>query len=347
MQGLSFSNGFNPQGCGYSIDTAAITAAAGVQMMEIDYEASLRNLTIVSGGAGTVGLGGYLTGGGHGALSLTYGLAADQVLEIEMVTPGGEILTVNECQHKDLFWAMRGVSVCITCQIITANFKQGGGSTFGVITSVTFKAFPSAPYATVLAVLATLPGTQAFWVATANVLSQFPMLNDQGISGYTFIAPNITSAALNITSPIDAYYGIFNLPLLYPGNSSASLAAAINNVFATATAAYPFQFLKSVTPTLYPDFYSWYAINNGPLSAGQDYVVGSRLLDEEALTSNLTALVEAFQTATPPGSSSSVYLVGGKGVWDVVPRGGSDAVNPAWRKALVHSGASLPLFSYF
>lgn len=85
-----------------------------MQMLEIDYQASLRNLTIVSGGAGTVGLGGYLTGGGHGAYSLTYGLAADQVLEVEMVTPGGEILTVNECQHKSLFWAMRGVSTSAT-----------------------------------------------------------------------------------------------------------------------------------------------------------------------------------------------------------------------------------------
>jgi FAD/FMN-containing dehydrogenase len=111
MQGISFHDGFKPQGCKDTINTAAITAAAGVQMLELDYEASLRNLTIISGGAGTVGLGGYLTGGGHAALSLTYGLAADQVLEVEMVTPGGNILTVNECQHKSLFWAMRGVSV--------------------------------------------------------------------------------------------------------------------------------------------------------------------------------------------------------------------------------------------
>jgi hypothetical protein len=208
------------------------------------------------------------------------------------------------------------------------------------MTSVTFKAFPSAPYATVLAFLATVPGTEAYWDATANVLSQFPKLNNQGISGYTFINPKFTSAAYNITIPVDAYYGIFNLPLLHPGNSSASLVAAINDVFATATAAYPFQFLKSVIPTLYKDFYAFYATNNGPLNAGFDAVVGSRLLDEEALTSNLTAVKEAFKAATPLGSSSSVYLVGGKGVWDVVPRGGSDAVNPAWRKALVHSGKS-------
>lgn len=79
-------------------------------MIELDSLAQQQKLTIVGGGAGTVGVGGYLTGGGHSWLSMTYGMAADQVLEIEMVTPGGDILVVNECQNEDLFWAMRGVS---------------------------------------------------------------------------------------------------------------------------------------------------------------------------------------------------------------------------------------------
>jgi len=111
IRGLSFHDGFKPQGCKHSIAGNAITAAAGSQMLEIDEQAHLRNLTIVGGGAGTVGVGGYLTGGGHSALSSTYGLAADQVLEMELVTPKGKILTVNECQNTDLFWAMRGVSL--------------------------------------------------------------------------------------------------------------------------------------------------------------------------------------------------------------------------------------------
>jgi FAD/FMN-containing dehydrogenase len=76
---------------------------------EMDLQSSLRNLTIVAGGSETVGIGGYLTGGGHGALSATYGMGADQVLEMEIVTPRGKILTINECQNQDLFWAMRGV----------------------------------------------------------------------------------------------------------------------------------------------------------------------------------------------------------------------------------------------
>ena len=110
ISGLSFQDGFTPKGCSFSIDGPSVTAAAGTQMLEIDYQAHLRNLTVVGGGAGTVGVGGFLTGGGHSAFSSTYGLAADQVLEMELVTPGGEILTVNECQNTDLFWAMRGVS---------------------------------------------------------------------------------------------------------------------------------------------------------------------------------------------------------------------------------------------
>jgi FAD/FMN-containing dehydrogenase len=79
-------------------------------MRELNSRAHLFNLTIVSGGAETVGIGGFLTGGGHSALSSTFGMAADQVLETEVVTPSGEILIINECQNSDLFWAFRGVS---------------------------------------------------------------------------------------------------------------------------------------------------------------------------------------------------------------------------------------------
>lgn len=88
-------------------------------MIEINKFAAMRNVVTVSGGAATVGIGGYLTGGGHGAISSTFGLAADQILEIELVTPEGEIVTANECQNTDLFWAMRGVRswiVLLTCR---------------------------------------------------------------------------------------------------------------------------------------------------------------------------------------------------------------------------------------
>ncbi len=77
MRGFEFHDSFNPRGCAFPIDGHAITAAAGTQMLKLNEQAHLRNFTIVSGGGGTVGVGGYLTSGSHAALSSTYGLAAD------------------------------------------------------------------------------------------------------------------------------------------------------------------------------------------------------------------------------------------------------------------------------
>lgn len=47
-------------------------------------------------------------------------------LEFKVVTPDGHYRIANECQNKDLFWALRG----------------GGGSTWGVVLETTHKAEP-------------------------------------------------------------------------------------------------------------------------------------------------------------------------------------------------------------
>jgi FAD/FMN-containing dehydrogenase len=75
--------------------------------------AGQHGMAVVGGGSSTVGAGGYFTGGGHSALSTFYSLAADQVLEVEIVTADGQILTANECRNSDLFWAVRGVRPAI------------------------------------------------------------------------------------------------------------------------------------------------------------------------------------------------------------------------------------------
>lgn len=77
--------------------------------------------TIVGGGSMSVGIAGYVTGGGHSILAPVYGLAADNVIEMQVATPDGGIRTVNEDSHSELFWALRGVSpakgalLCIAC----------------------------------------------------------------------------------------------------------------------------------------------------------------------------------------------------------------------------------------
>lgn len=66
-----------------------------------------------------------MQGGGHGPWTTVKGMAADTVLELEVVTAAGDIVTANADTNSDLFWALRG----------------GGPSAFGVVLSATFQTF--------------------------------------------------------------------------------------------------------------------------------------------------------------------------------------------------------------
>ncbi|KAB1214945.1 Tetrahydrocannabinolic acid synthase [Morella rubra] len=72
-----------------------------------------------------VGTGGQFSGGGYGNLMRKYGLAADNILDAQIVVVNGTILN-RESMGEDLFWAIRG----------------GGGSSFGVILSWKIKLVP-------------------------------------------------------------------------------------------------------------------------------------------------------------------------------------------------------------
>ncbi len=80
-------------------------------MFEIYDAAAVHSSMIIGGEDPDVGLGGYLTGAGHSLISGHYGLAADNILEFEVVTPSGDIKTVNQCLNCDIFFAFRGVSI--------------------------------------------------------------------------------------------------------------------------------------------------------------------------------------------------------------------------------------------
>ncbi|CAI4211103.1 unnamed protein product [Parascedosporium putredinis] len=115
MKGIEYHEGsFTPQGCD-AIETNAVTTRAGGQMFDLQSFLRTKNETVVGGNSRSVGVGGYLSGGGHSILGSQYGLGSDHILEVELVTPDGEVVVANECQNEDLFWAVRG----------------GGGSTFG------------------------------------------------------------------------------------------------------------------------------------------------------------------------------------------------------------------------
>jgi hypothetical protein len=167
-------------------------------------------------------------------------------------------------------------------------------------------------------------------------LSQYPSLAKQGIAGYHNIYPNNSFEG----TLFGGIQGEFILPGLSASNTSASLEAAIAPLISHIGTTWPGLFSNESGSFSYPSFYSWWALSNGPDNAGADIMVGSRLLDTEALTGNLAALKTALKGAIAPGFglSGQANFVSGEGVWNAKPRGGSDAVNPAWRKALVHFG---------
>ncbi|RYP08622.1 hypothetical protein DL765_008730 [Monosporascus sp. GIB2] len=52
--------------------------------------------SLVGGVDQTVGVGGRIQGGGRGPLSSSFGLGADQILQVRVVTTQGQILVPNE-----------------------------------------------------------------------------------------------------------------------------------------------------------------------------------------------------------------------------------------------------------
>jgi FAD/FMN-containing dehydrogenase len=101
---------FTPTGCNRAINGPFVTVAAGHVWKDVYSAASRKGLSVVGGYTGTVGVAGHISNGGHGKLSAKYGYAADMVAQIQLVTADGKIITANECQNQDYFWAMRGVS---------------------------------------------------------------------------------------------------------------------------------------------------------------------------------------------------------------------------------------------
>lgn len=71
MRGLTFHDGFQPKKCKSSIEGHAITVAAGIEMGELNEQAHNHNLSVLSAGGETVGVGGYITGA-YSHQALTY-----------------------------------------------------------------------------------------------------------------------------------------------------------------------------------------------------------------------------------------------------------------------------------
>ena len=151
----------------------AIKLGAGVMGIEAYEAADAQGLQVVGGECPTVGIaGGYTQGGGHSALASKHGLAADQVLEWEVVTGTGEYLVANRESNSDLYWALSG----------------GGGGTYGVTLSMTSKAHPDTPTSAMnMTFLSTNTTQDKYYEAISTFHASLPAMVDAGIMSVWYV----------------------------------------------------------------------------------------------------------------------------------------------------------------
>jgi FAD/FMN-containing dehydrogenase len=108
-------------------DARTVRAQGGVLWGDLNDAAHAHGLAVTGGAISTTGIAGYTLGGGLGWLMAKYGLAADNLLEVELVTADGKLLRVDDESEPDLMWALRG-----------------GGGNFGVAVSFLYRLHPLA-----------------------------------------------------------------------------------------------------------------------------------------------------------------------------------------------------------
>lgn len=107
------------------VDAAArvAVAAPGLTWDGLDAATQAHGLAIAGATVGSVGIAGMTLGGETGRLDRLAGLSCDNLIDADIVTVDGRVLTASE--HPDLLWALRG-----------------GGGNLGVVTSLHYRLHP-------------------------------------------------------------------------------------------------------------------------------------------------------------------------------------------------------------
>ncbi|KAF1955810.1 FAD binding domain-containing protein [Byssothecium circinans] len=288
----------------------AVKAGAGVQAFELYKAVSDKGYAVVAGEGRTVGvMGGYIQGGGHSPLSSLYGMAADHVLGFEVVTAIGEFLSANATSNTDLFWALRG----------------GGGATFGIVTSVTVKAFKDIPVtAASWSFNSSKLGVESFWNATKAFIDGANNYADKGIYTYFMVGQG----------PGGKDY-MFNMaPFFAPGKTTQETNAVLAP-YLTQLTGQNIPFSPKITE--YKGFNSAWQAEFG-LEGGSNVqsAIGSRLFQRSNFDNDQsrTTTFNALRASVEAGQSVIAFNLG-----PTLVRGGNadNAVNPAWRSTVIHA----------
>lgn len=283
----------------------SVKVGAGVQGYEVMAAAKAQGLVVVGGECPTVGIaGGYVQGGGHSALSTSFGLAADNTLSFEVVTADGNLVTASRTQNQDLYWALSG----------------GGPGNYGVVVSVTFKAHQDTYIGgATLSFLTSSNPTELFYEAIDAFHEKLPAMVDAG----AMVVYYFDSSFFQI-SPISAYNKT--------QSEVESLLAPFVSLLSSMGVNYTVNYGQSAT---YWDHYNTYF---GPLPYGDIQVgiaqYGGRLIPR-SVVANISSTYRSIaeQGVTFIGVGTNVSTFGNSQ---------QNSVLPAWRNAIVHATLTTP-----
>ena len=106
-------------------DARTVRAEGGVLWGELNDATAEHGLAVTGGAISTTGVAGLTLGGGLGWLMARYGLAADNLVSVELVTADGAITEVTEASDRRPPLGLRG-----------------GGGNFGIATALTYRLHP-------------------------------------------------------------------------------------------------------------------------------------------------------------------------------------------------------------
>ncbi|KAL2813835.1 hypothetical protein BJX63DRAFT_207774 [Aspergillus granulosus] len=250
----------------------AYKLGSGVLGYEVLEATHTQGHVVVGGECPTVGLaGGYTQGGGHSALSTSFGLGADQTLSFEVVTASGQVVTASRTENTDLYWALSG----------------GGAGNWGVVVSTTVKAYVNTIVSGAQVAFSTANMTDEAYI---NIITKFHELLPAMIDAGTTVIYQMLPGAFLI-KPLTAY------------NMTTDQVKDVLNPFLTALTDAGITYTE--TYTQYDDYYDHYDNYMGPLPNGNlgvgEFNYGGRLIPRDALETNSVGIATALRNITSQG----------------------------------------------
>jgi FAD/FMN-containing dehydrogenase len=283
---------------------------------------------VTTGQDPSVGLGGYIQGGGHGPLASTHGLAAQQVLQARVVTTQGDVLVANEVENNDLFWAIRG----------------GGAGQYGVVTEYVIRHFP-APESVIMGSIQLAPmnenGANVSWDAATILFGALPSLMDAGVAGAMSMASGSTGKAFNPSAPALTTGAVVAQALWAFNMSKTHFDSLLEPVVRKMHEAGTNETLSILYSASQLDNYTaFYGRISGSNTAGTGGVSSSRLLGHRHVDIPQKTLKTYLQRAvaaqnTTAGTYMTVGMSGGPGVIQT-PAHRFGALHSAWKSAYLH-----------